>query len=196
MISSYKQLKEYIAADESRYNIRHPKILGRLLNDEAYYVLRYLKVLRYLELYTNKKKRYWEYPLFVYYLIKHRQLSYKYRIHIEPNSLGKGVYIPHFQGGIFVCRCKVGDYCTISSGVVIGTKTGQKKTAVIGNNVEITLGVKIIGDVTIGDNVIIAPNSVVVKNIDANTIVSGIPAKFLKINQLDNENTIHIRSSR
>jgi serine O-acetyltransferase len=74
----------------------------------------------------------------------------------------------------------VGDYCTISSGVVIGTKTGQNKNAVIGNNVEITLGVKIIGDVTIGDNVIIAPNSVVVKDIDANTIVSGVPAKFLK----------------
>lgn len=45
---------------------------------------------------------------------------------------------------------------------------------------EIALGAKIIGKVSIGNNVIIAPNSVVVKDIPDNCVVSGIPAKIIK----------------
>lgn len=45
-----------------------------------------------------------------------------------------------------------------------------------------TIGSKIIGGVTIGNNVIVAPNSVVVKNVPDNAVVSGIPAKILSIN--------------
>ena len=54
--------------------------------------------------------------------------------------------------------------------------------AIIGNNVDMTIGSKIIGGVTIGNNVIVAPNSVVVKNVPDNAVVSGIPAKILLIN--------------
>ena len=53
--------------------------------------------------------------------------------------------------------------------------------AIIGYNVDLTIGCKIIGGVTIGDNVIVAPNSVVVKNVPDNAVVSGIPAKILSI---------------
>lgn len=73
--------------------------------------------------------------------------------------------------------------CTVGDGVIIGTKTGTTKRPVIGNNCELTIGCKIIGDVTIGDNVIVAPNSVVVKDVPDNAIVSGIPANLLKIRE-------------
>ena len=53
--------------------------------------------------------------------------------------------------------------------------------AIIGNNVDMTIGSKIIGGVTIGSNVIVAPNSVVVKDVPDNAVVSGIPAKILSI---------------
>lgn len=43
-----------------------------------------------------------------------------------------------------------------------------------------TSGCKIIGGITIGSNVIIAPNSVVVKDVPDNAVVTGIPAKILK----------------
>lgn len=54
--------------------------------------------------------------------------------------------------------------------------------AIIGDNVDLTIGSKIIGGVTIGNNVIVAPNSVVVKNVPDNAIVSGVPARILSIN--------------
>lgn len=55
--------------------------------------------------------------------------------------------------------------------------------AIIGDNVDLTIGCKVIGGVHIGNNVIVAPNSVVVKDVPNNAIVSGIPAKILKINE-------------
>ena len=45
-----------------------------------------------------------------------------------------------------------------------------------------TIGSKIIGKVIIGDNVVIAPNSVVIKDVPDNCIVSGVPAKVIKMN--------------
>lgn len=49
---------------------------------------------------------------------------------------------------------------------------------------EITVGAKVIGNVSVGDNVIIAPNSVVIKDIPCNAIVSGVPAKIIKMRQV------------
>ena len=75
----------------------------------------------------------------------------------------------------------MGYYCSANSGVVVGNKDSQDNRATIGNNVGIAVGAKIIGKVTIGDNSIIAPNAVVVKDVAANTIVGGVPARVLKV---------------
>ena len=53
------------------------------------------------------------------------------------------------------------------------------KPVKIGRNVFIASGTKIGPGVTIGDNVVIAMNSVVIKNIPANTVVGGIPARVI-----------------
>lgn len=55
--------------------------------------------------------------------------------------------------------------------------------AIIGNNVNLCVGAKVIGGVKIGNNVIVAPNSVVVKDVPDNAVVSGIPAKIIKMNE-------------
>ena len=52
--------------------------------------------------------------------------------------------------------------------------------AIIENHVDLSIGCKVIGGVHIGNNVIVAPNSVVVKDIPDNAIVTGIPAQILK----------------
>ncbi len=58
--------------------------------------------------------------------------------------------------------------------------TGDAKEIIIGNNVFIGYGTVVLKGVTIGDNSVIAANSVVTKNIPANVIAGGNPCKVLK----------------
>jgi serine O-acetyltransferase len=51
---------------------------------------------------------------------------------------------------------------------------------IIGNNVTIGSGAKILGKVVIGDNVVIGANSVVTKSVPDNAVVMGIPAEIVK----------------
>lgn len=186
MIQNYRELKDYLQADLNRYGHRKLKLLGWFCGDESYVVKRLLKRLRWLEYYTNKKKRLWDYPLYFICFLLYRRLRLKTGIHLEVNTIGKGLYIPHYGGGIYANCEKLGDFCIISSGVVLGIKgSGRKKgRPIIGNNVEICVGAKVIGNVHVGNNVIIAPNSVVITDIPDNAIVSGVPAKIIKIKDI------------
>ena len=66
--------------------------------------------------------------------------------------------------------------------MIVGNNGSQEKIATIGNNVSLLIGCKVIGKVTIGDNSVVAPNSVVVKDVPENCVVSGVPAKIIRQN--------------
>ena len=146
-------------------------------NDNARAV-RYLRTLRNYEYYINTNH------FFLKHLLRYRfrRLSLRYNISIKPNTVDHGLWIPHTQGGIIINCEKMGCNCTVTSGVVVGDKGPATNVATIGNNVELTLGCKVLGKITIGDNVIVAPNSVVVKDVPSNAVVSGVPAILIKLN--------------
>lgn len=62
----------------------------------------------------------------------------------------------------------------------MGNKWSNDNRPIIGDNVTCSIGAKIIGKVYIGNNVIIAPNSVVIKDVPEGDVVSGVPAKSIK----------------
>lgn len=102
-------------------------------------------------------------------------------ISIPPEAqIGKGLLINHFGGIIVNDGTKMGEFCTISHGVTLGNKRPGGKSPVIGSNVYIAVGAKVLGDIAIGDNCIIGANSVVMGSIPENSIVAGIPAKVIK----------------
>lgn len=184
MIKTKADLKEYIKADEARYYQRRPSFIGWFLGDEGYVVKKYLRLLRCLEYYTNKKKKPWDYVPYIYYLFRFRRARIKTGIQLNVNTIGKGLYIPHFAGGIYANCVSMGTNCIITTGCVLGNKGGRNPgSPTIDNNVEIAVGAKVIGNVTVGDNAVIAPNSVVIKDVPANAIVSGIPARIIKMKE-------------
>lgn len=71
----------------------------------------------------------------------------------------------------------MGENCQIYQQVTIGNNGG---IPTIGNNVEICAGAKVIGPITIGDDVVIGANAVVTKNIPSHSVVVGSPAKIIK----------------
>lgn len=186
-IKSKSALNECLEADKSRnivgcskiYLFVEPFLALFGVVRESFYVRKYLTVLRKLEYFINTDSK----ALKLYYTIRWKRLSNKYQIYIHPNTVGKGLYIPHFHGGIQLNCLSMGDYCTVSAGVIVGNNGSQENRATIGDNVELTVGCKVIGKITLGDNVVVCPNSVVVKDVPANAIVSGVPAQIIKIKE-------------
>lgn len=80
-------------------------------------------------------------------------------------------------------NAKLGDSCILGPNCIIGTKRSSTDVPIIGDNVGICMVAKIYGSLVIGNNAIVAPNSVVVKDVPENAIVSGVPAKIIKIKQ-------------
>lgn len=98
-------------------------------------------------------------------------------------SLGGGTKLAY--GGLAVivhARSRIGKNCIIGSCVTIGGKSGWYEVPVIGDNVDIATGAKILGPIRVGNNVIIGANAVVTKDVPDNCIVAGIPAKIIKRN--------------
>lgn len=95
-------------------------------------------------------------------------------------EIGKGLLINHFGGIVINSGSKIGDFCTISHGVTIGNQRPGGKSPILGNNVYIAVGAKILGDIRIGDNSIIGANAVVLESVPENSLVVGIPAKIIK----------------
>lgn len=92
-------------------------------------------------------------------------------------TVGKNFVIDHFGGIVISGYTRFGDNCRIRTGVVVGLARVEDPCApVFGNNVDIGAGAKVLGRITVGDNVLIGANSVVTRDVPPNSIAVGLPA--------------------
>lgn len=105
-------------------------------------------------------------------------------------DIGFGAYFetpPHLQhglNGIIVSHyAHIGKDAWIAQQVTIGQAINKNVAPVLGDNVIIGAGAKIIGNVRIGNNVTIGANAVVVNDIPDNCICGGIPARVIKMKE-------------
>ena len=106
--------------------------------------------------------------------------------------IGSEFFIDHGSGVVIGETTIIGDNCTIYSGVVLGGTSlkKEKRHPTIGDNVVIGTGAKILGPITVSDNVRIGANSVVVNDVPSNSVVVGVPGKIVsrigeKIERID-----------
>lgn len=179
MIESKKDLKYYLNEDKKALRCRTKK--PRIGQDEIW---RYQILLRKAEYYTNCGKGIFGKVMKYFYHYRYRSLGKKLGgFCISPNSFGPGLSIAHWGAVVVHPNAKIGRNCRIHEGVTIGATNGSTNAARIGDNVFISSGAKIIGDVIIANDVAIGANAVVVKDVDERGItVGGVPAKKISGN--------------
>jgi serine O-acetyltransferase len=95
--------------------------------------------------------------------------------------IGPGLYIGHF-GNIFLSpHAVIGHTCNLSQGVTIGISgRGQKRgVPIVGNRVYFATHAVVVGKISIGDDAVIAANSLVTTDVAAHTTVMGVPAQTI-----------------
>jgi serine O-acetyltransferase len=104
-------------------------------------------------------------------------------VEIHPSAkIGTGFFIDHGMGVVIGETAEIGDYVTLFQGVTLGGtgKERGKRHPTLGNHVVVGAGAKILGGITVGDNVKIGSNSVVLKNVPPNSTVIGVPGRVIK----------------
>ena len=172
MIISRQDLKEYLNDDKKALGITRKN--PRWFTDFEW---KYEICLRKAEYYYNNKKL-----LRFYYLLKLRKMQLKFMTFIPMNTCDKGLSIAHIGGIRINGNSKIGKYCRIQEGVTIGATNGSTDAPIIGDNVYIGSGAKIIGNIFISSETCIGAGAVVVKTINERGTYAGVPAKKINNN--------------
>ena len=188
MIQSKQDLRFYIREDKKRnlgaYRMGALKYIAhRLYGTDQMKAFRLLRALRRTEYAKNCLYKKGVFGKLIYAMRRYHyhRLEVLYDISIGLNMVGYGFRLPHIVGGGIIINCNsMGCYCGANVGVVVGNNHAWNDRPIIGDHVGLTTGCKVIGGVHIGNHVTVAPNSVVIKDVPDNCVVSGVPAKIIK----------------
>lgn len=119
------------------------------------------------------------------------RLFYKFQVQwimgidlAEKTKVGKGLCIFHGQGLVVNEDAIFGEYVTLRHNTTIGNKYEGGQSPEFGNNVNIGANSVLLGNIKIGDGVIIGAGSVVTKDLPSDVVVVGNPARIInKSNQ-------------
>jgi len=102
--------------------------------------------------------------------------------------IGPGFVIMNYSG-IFVVAEEIGRNFTVYEGVTVGNIRGKPRLAILGDNITLEPGAKVLGDINVGSNVIVRANSLVITNVPDNSLVIGNPAR---VTALEKENQSNV----
>ncbi len=102
-----------------------------------------------------------------------------YSTSIFTTDIGAGLLIPHPLCVVINAK-SIGENCTILQGCTIGLlSTSDPQKPIIGNEVYLGAGAKILGPIKVGDGSTVGANAVVLSDIPENAVAVGIPARTL-----------------
>ena len=101
-------------------------------------------------------------------------------------TIGKSFKLGYWGLGIVIhTEAKIGDNCLVSQNVTIARYKKAPGVPVLGNRVYVGPGTVIVGNIEIGDDVIIGANSIVNKSVPSGSVAFGCPAKVVRKSQSD-----------
>lgn len=100
-------------------------------------------------------------------------------MHINPRLvIGRGLVVHNFSN-IIVDAASIGENFTINQGATVGADWRHDGLPRIGHNVFLGAGAKVLGNIELGDNVVVAANALVERSVPDNCTVVGVPARII-----------------
>jgi serine O-acetyltransferase len=132
----------------------------------------------------RKAEQYKKNPiLYIFFVLLKRRYRMRHGYEISSSAqIGEGFCLSSHSGHVIIGPTKIGKNCNINHAVTIGRgyKGGKIGRPIIDDYVWIGTGSVLVGNITIGKNVLIAPNSFVNFDVPANSLVIGNPGKIIK----------------
>lgn len=174
MIENKADLKRFLEQDKKMLMVPSNQKFPRPFYDEVW---KFQIALRKAEYTVNCKKGLINLPYRLWRKLVFHRISVKCGFTIPLNVFGPGLSIAHYGTIVVNSNARIGRNCRIQEGVCIGA-SGGKKAPIIGDNVFIGSGAKIIGDIEIGNNIAIGAGAVVTKTfLEDGITIAGVPAK-------------------
>jgi serine O-acetyltransferase len=106
-------------------------------------------------------------------------------IEIHPGAkIGNGLFIDHGSGVVIGETAVIGDNCTIYHGATLGgtgKEKGMRRHPILGNDVLVGTGAKILGAIHVGDNSLIGANAVLLTDVPDDSTVVGVPGRVVRV---------------
>jgi len=101
-------------------------------------------------------------------------------IHIARQAvIGPGLRIFHFGCIVIHSGTRMGENCTLRHGVTLGNRHTDSDAPTLGNQVDIGVGAKVLGNVLIGNHVSVGANAVVITDVPDHAVAVGVPARII-----------------
>ncbi|WP_294358076.1 hypothetical protein [uncultured Clostridium sp.] len=179
MIKTKNQLKDYLKYEKSLYIDSKVPVQKILTSDVNLLLWRFVVYLRKTEYYHNKPSFASKF-LYCYYRRKKNKLGIKLGIEMWDSCIDKGLTIYHAGNIVINGMAKIGKDLKLHGSNCIGNDGITLDSPIIGDNVRLGVGAKVIGGITLADNITVAAGAVVVHSFEEPGItIGGIPAKKL-----------------
>ena len=175
-----RALKEVLREERALY-IPHIKTLKNQImaiytHNEEFEIYRFVCALRKAECYKDTNKL-----LYTYYLRQSNIRGNRLGYFIAPGVLGKGVRLYHRGAIIINTQSRIGEGCLFHGDNCVGNNGKDNNCPVLGKNVELGIGAKVIGGITLADGICVGANAVVTKSFtEPGITIAGVPAVKVK----------------
>lgn len=187
MIQTKKELQDILTYEKNIYSNfmgggKYQAILRFIKSHPDYYTWKYVKLLRKTGYYySNRNKNIFYSLCYFFFCRKKNILGRRLGIEMHERCCKKGLTIYHTQGIVVNGMCKIGKNFKLHGNNCLGTNGITSDCPIIGDNVTLGVGAKILGGVKIANNITVAAGAVVVSScLEENVVLAGIPAKIVK----------------
>lgn len=182
MITTKKELLAYLKMEKKLYLPKESQLEWILTSDNRFKIYQYLRLLRLTEYHYNNRSNPYHKMLYAFCRRRKNILGRKLGIEMWENTFDMGLQIYHAGNIVINGGSIIGKNFKLHGDNCVGNDGKNLECPVIGNNVRLGVGAKVIGDVQLADNITVAAGAVVIHScLIEGAVLAGVPAKCVKV---------------